>query len=515
MLSGFRGVLIGAVALAGLSACDAVGQLSGPDPADTADELAAALTSGSFEALTFVDGDPASVAEQYAAIIEGLGELTPTVSATDVETDGRTSALLTWSWPVGDREWTYETTAELTEAGDAWQVDWAPSIVEPSLTDGATLDASPIAAARGRILGAARSTIVTERPVLRFGIDRTLVPARKAAASARRLAALVDIDAAPYAARVGAAGPKAFVEAIVYRDGEVPSSLAGVGKIPGARGIRDQLPLAPTREFAAPLLGTVGQVTAEMIKKDPDRYQLGDEAGLSGLQARYDEQLQGTSGLVVDAIDPDGNLRELFRSPPRRGKALRLTLDVDLQAEAERRLADVAPASALVAIRPSTGAIVAAANGPGNNGYNMATFGQFAPGSTFKSVSSLALLRAGLTPGSTLDCAGADHRQRQGLHQLLRLPERSPGLDPPELGGGQLLQHGVHRGAGPHQGRRPRRGCRLAGPRGRPRPRVPGVLRSGADSGVRDGGGRRPDRSGPDPGLADGDGGGDRLGAGR
>ena len=34
----------------------------------------------------------------------------------------------------------------------------------------------------------------------------------------------------------------------------------------------------------------------------------------------------------------------------------------------------------------------------------MATFGQFAPGSTFKSVSSLALLRAGLGPDTTVPC---------------------------------------------------------------------------------------------------------------
>ncbi|MFA6298314.1 MAG: penicillin-binding transpeptidase domain-containing protein, partial [Nocardioides sp.] len=49
-------------------------------------------------------------------------------------------------------------------------------------------------------------------------------------------------------------------------------------------------------------------------------------------------------------------------------------------------------------------AIVAAANGPGTEGYNIATFGQFAPGSTFKSASALALLRAGLTPDSTVPC---------------------------------------------------------------------------------------------------------------
>jgi cell division protein FtsI/penicillin-binding protein 2 len=58
----------------------------------------------------------------------------------------------------------------------------------------------------------------------------------------------------------------------------------------------------------------------------------------------------------------------------------------------------------VVAIRPSTGAILAAASGPGGKGYNTATFGRYAPGSTFKVVSALALLRSGLTPTSPVSC---------------------------------------------------------------------------------------------------------------
>ena len=141
-----------------------------------------------------------------------------------------------------------------------------------------------------------------------------------------------------------------------------------------------------------------------MIEENPDRYQLGDQAGLSGLQARYDEQLAGTPGVVVDAVGSDGKERELFREEPVPGEPLKLTLDIDLQQDAERLLSSVGPASALVAIKPSNGDIVVAANGPGNDGYNIATYGQVAPGSTFKSVSSLALLRAGLTPESIVPC---------------------------------------------------------------------------------------------------------------
>ena len=57
-----------------------------------------------------------------------------------------------------------------------------------------------------------------------------------------------------------------------------------------------------------------------------------------------------------------------------------------------------------MAIRPSTGAVLAAANGSGNKDQNLATAGQSAPGSTFKVVSALALLRAGLKPTSAVKC---------------------------------------------------------------------------------------------------------------
>ena len=46
--------------------------------------------------------------------------------------------------------------------------------------------------------------------------------------------------------------------------------------IPGVLALGDDLPLAPTKEFAAPILGTVGEVTAEMVEDHPDTYQPGD-----------------------------------------------------------------------------------------------------------------------------------------------------------------------------------------------------------------------------------------------
>jgi cell division protein FtsI/penicillin-binding protein 2 len=281
--------------------------------------------------------------------------------------------------------------------------------VEQTLEDGETLAVSSSTPDRGDILGAGGLAIVTERDVSRVGIDKPAVAGSAAGASARALARLVGIDPKGYAQQVAAAGPKAFVEAIVLRQEEVTPAIArGVQGIDGARLIGATMPLAPYRDFALPILGRVGEVTAEMIEEDPDTYAVGDVAGISGLQARYDDTLRGTPGLRVDALDgADGSRRELFTTDSVDGTPLQLTMDLDLQTEAELLLRDVAPASALVALRPSTGEILAAANGPGNEGVNLATFGQFAPGSTFKTVSSLALLRAGLTPGSVVPCTAS------------------------------------------------------------------------------------------------------------
>ncbi|MFB9315692.1 penicillin-binding transpeptidase domain-containing protein [Nocardioides plantarum] len=385
-----------------------------PDPADAGDRadgtaaaLVAGLGSGDLDSVPFAETTGPEATADLADVVEGMGDLEPDVTLGKVVEDGdRATATVSWSWPVGGEEsWDYDSTVSLTQSDGEWQVAWSHAVVEPSLNANSVLDTTAVGASRGDILGAGGVALVTSRPVVRVGIDRGRVSAGRAARSAAALARLVDVESAPFVKQVTAAGPKAFVEAITYRQDDLPPRvLRGYEAIGGATLVSAKEPLAVSRGFAAPILGTVGPVSAEMIAKDPGRYQAGDVAGLSGLQARYDEQLQGTPGVVVDAVGSDGNERELFRSGGAVGKDLQLTLDDKLQSEAESILPATGPASALVAIRPSDGAILAAANSAGTDGQNLATFGQLPPGSTFKTVSSLALLRRGLTPDTTVPC---------------------------------------------------------------------------------------------------------------
>jgi cell division protein FtsI/penicillin-binding protein 2 len=380
----------------------------GEQPDDVAGALADALTRGRPAAVRYVDASDRKAQRWWSRATEGMQDSTVKVAVDGVrESDDGTAATATlaYTWTLAGSEatWSTDGTARLVRGDDdLWRVRLEPAML--GLRKGERLDLATEAAPRAPILGAGGAPIVTERPVVRVGIDKTKVAPEDQPAAARALAKLVDVDADSFLARVRAAGEKAFVEAIVLRKQDARTATSGIDGIDGAAAVADTLPLAPTREFARPILGSVGAVTAEIVKESDGAYQPGDEAGLSGLQQRYDERLRGTPGLVVRAVPSSGDPRVLHRVEAVPGEPLRTTLDLGLQQSAEEILAGVAPASAIVAIQPSTGNILAAASGPGSAGYSTSTLGQYAPGSTFKIVSSLALLRAGLTPDSPVSC---------------------------------------------------------------------------------------------------------------
>ena len=211
--------------------------------------LADALASGDFSDVAFTSADPQAVGEEYAAIVEGLEDLEPTVTVAEVaDPSGEpptAAATFDWTWPIGPDGWTYSSQATFSEADGQWVAEWDVATIEPSLNTKVTLDLVSLGAKRGDILGAGGLALVTNRPVVRIGIDRSKVGAGKAVASARELARLVDIDAAAYAKRVEASGPLAFVEAIVYRQDEVPHGvLSGVA---GSRAARRSRPSCRSR----------------------------------------------------------------------------------------------------------------------------------------------------------------------------------------------------------------------------------------------------------------------------
>ena len=393
------------------SACSLLDGEEAAPASDTADALVAALSGHSLDEVPLVDeADRAG----FAAQVEPLDEVPVAVEVVSVQDPDDSAegapalATLAWRWELtGLDAWEYESTVALVPSGTGWQVDWTPASLVPDLAEGDTLGLRTLTPQRGDITGDGGVVLVTERPVLRYGLDKTKVAGPQVARSARRIARILDVEEAAYVERADAMGAEAFVEALVLREDDALDVLPAFRKVPGALAVRDTLPLAPTREFAAALLGRVGPATLDAVEASEGRIVAGDEVGLSGLQARYDDQLRGSPGTAVVARDEDDQLRTLFEVAPTDGADLVTTLDPATQQDAESALAtlgDDAPAAALVAIRPSDGAVLAAANGAGAAGADLAHTGQYAPGSTFKVVTSLALLRGGLAIDDVVPC---------------------------------------------------------------------------------------------------------------
>jgi penicillin-binding protein 2 len=190
----------------------------------------------------------------------------------------------------------------------------------------------------------------------------------------------------------------------------------------------------PHGDLASHVIGYIGRIN----QKDQERlaeleveanYRGTDFIGKAGLEASYQQELHGTTGIEQVEIDAAGRgIRTLARTPAQAGNNLTLTLDIKLQEVAARAFGD--RRGALVAIEPSTGGVLAFVSKPGfdpnlfvdgidpqswaelNNSpdrplNNRAIAGVYPPGSTFKPFMAMAALELGKrTPKSAIHDPG-------------------------------------------------------------------------------------------------------------
>lgn len=185
-----------------------------------------------------------------------------------------------------------------------------------------------------------------------------------------------------------------------------------------------------TTGLGAHLLGDVGEVNDKDIAND-DYYQSGDFIGKLGVERSYEKELRGEKGMRIMLRDVHGRTQGHYQNgkydkAPVPGKDVTLSIDLDLQALAERLLEG--KLGAIVAIEPSTGQILCMASSPTydprltvgrNRGkyhqqlsrdpmrplLNRAIMGTYPPGSTFKITQALMGLQEGsITPEIAFSC---------------------------------------------------------------------------------------------------------------
>ncbi len=228
--------LCATLVLGSLAACSGE---STPSPMPAAQALATALASGDFAAVPMLGATPSQATAQIAAAVKGMAAAKRAVKVTQASAakDGKSAtATFAVSWDVDatPADWTYQTTAQFQRTKKTWSLTWSPAVLHPRLGPGTTLQRARTIPPRADILGAGGVALVANRPVRRVGIDKTRLPAAAAVLSARQLAAVLGVDPAGYAAQVAAAGPQAFVEAIILRLPDLAPLAGKIAAVPGA-----------------------------------------------------------------------------------------------------------------------------------------------------------------------------------------------------------------------------------------------------------------------------------------
>lgn len=148
-----------------------------------------------------------------------------------------------------------------------------------------------------------------------------------------------------------------------------------------------------------------------------------DDTGLGGLEREFEEDLHGTPGRVLTAVDAKRHALDSEEREPLPGQNLVLSIDANIQYIAERALDKQmekmkADHGTVVVQDPHTGQILALAISPRYNPNdlkhqdpallkNLAVSDVYEPGSTFKLLTySAAIDGAGVEPTDIVDCQG-------------------------------------------------------------------------------------------------------------
>ncbi|MBV9256085.1 MAG: penicillin-binding protein [Actinobacteria bacterium] len=396
-----RRILGAYVAVAGLLlACS-----STPDAGPAATAFLKAWAAGDVTRAGAATDSPATAASALKGWRSSLQISHPSFVTTAVRTKAKNATALFKGKVTldGFGDWNYSGQLDLVRLHGKWLVHWSNGVLYPRLAADEHLSRIRTLPERAPILDHNGAPLVATTPVVDVGVVPNRLGDPTAAVDA--LQKTVGADPTKLRASIAAAKPDAFVLVITLRRPAYDAAKPVLYPIPGIVFQAHDAFLAPTPTFAVPVLGRVGAPTAEVLKSAGSQYLASDQLGLNGLEDVFQRRLAGTAaGRVFIAHGNDSDGPTVMQAPGVTPQPITTTLDVRIQTAAEQALAGVTQPAALVAVEASTGNILAVANTPSDSTYDRALAGRYPPGSSFKVVTSAALLQAGVSLDSTVPC---------------------------------------------------------------------------------------------------------------
>ena len=304
------------------------------------------------------------------------------------------------------RVWTYGGHFGLRRVGDDWKVVWAANVINPNLGPGERLAVLTTFPDRAAVLDDKGNPLQLRAPAYVLGVmpDRLASPAHTAQAFAKQ----TGLQSGQVLGQITAAPPHSFLRLATldsYTYAKLRPRLHGV---PGlmVRPEAQQL-------FQAKATGLVGEVGSEInqrLRADGALYAPGTTVGLSGLEQKYQRQLLGTPTTQVIAVNSEGQQTGILAQwPGTTGTPVRTTIDSPVQNAALSALDGVSSSGEIVAVRASTGDVLAVAQHQGSGALPAggALNAKLTPGNAFTIVSAAALVKYAVSASTSIPCASS------------------------------------------------------------------------------------------------------------
>ncbi|SFM73893.1 Cell division protein FtsI/penicillin-binding protein 2 [Pseudonocardia ammonioxydans] len=357
----------------------------------TADRYAEAWETGDAAGAAALTTDPSGAAAYLERARTDLSATALTARVADTRTEGeRATATVEVHWELDQgRVWDYTLELPLVPAAETdtndtgWAVDWSPSAFAPGLDDGQRPVNRTVTADPAPVLDSTGATLLAPTPVMTVTLDRRSV----AEAAGPLASALGSVDPAITQQSI-TNGANATPEGQAYtvavlRDPDFQQVRDRIQDLPGVRSVPSTRLLPPDSGFASQVI--------------------------QGARAEIDKAAGGTPGWSVDAVGRDGaTVTSLAGVPPGPAQPVTLELDRGVQEAAQSAVDGESRQAMIVAVRPSTGAVLGVAqNAAADQDGAVALTGRYPPGSTFKIITAYGAMPVeNLTPQSPVQCPG-------------------------------------------------------------------------------------------------------------
>ncbi|WP_319445437.1 MULTISPECIES: penicillin-binding transpeptidase domain-containing protein [unclassified Mycobacterium] len=382
-VTGLCSVLAVIGAIGTLSACTP--KPLGPEP--MAQAFFTALGKGDTGAAAGLSDHPsvarAALNEAWAGL-QATGLDAQVLSSKYAEDTGSVAYRYTWHLPK-NRTWTYDGQLNLVRNEGQWEVRWNATDLHPKLGEHQTFALRADAPRRASVNERGGTDVLVPGFLYRYTLDAKraagdLMPTARAVADALR--PFDDTMDAQRLAEQASSSPRAL-DLITLRQSDHQRVSPVLANLPGVV-ITPQAELLPTDDGFAPEI--ISQVKKSVM-----------------------DDLDGEAGWRVVTVNQNGAdvdvLNEVAGAP---APSVTVSLDRAVQNAAQDAVNMVGKKAMIVAVKPSTGEILAVAqNVAADADGPAATTGLYPPGSTFKIITAGAAVERDMaTPNTLLGCPG-------------------------------------------------------------------------------------------------------------